>query len=219
MTTYILHIETATKVCSVALSLNGKLLSVSESNTDGFIHGEQLTNFISNVVASAKIQLVQLHAVSISSGPGSYTGLRIGISTAKGICFGLSIPLISVPSLSSLLYLAKEKHPDCRICAMFDARRMEVFSQLVDEHMNDLKCVGPEIIDERTSIAHDPFLAVGDGATKAKALWSARNIQFDESIVPSAKGQIQLAYQKYLNSEFEDVAYFVPNYGKEFYSN
>lgn len=219
MTTYILHIETATKVCSVALSLNGKLLSISESDTDGFIHGEQLTNFISNVVASAKIQLVQLHAVSISSGPGSYTGLRIGISTAKGICFGLSIPLISVPSLSSLLYLAKEKYPDCRICAMFDARRMEVFSQLVDEHMNDLKCVGPEIIDERTSIAHDPFLVVGDGATKAKALWSARNIQFDEFIVPSAKGQIQLAYQKYLNSEFEDVAYFVPNYGKEFYSN
>ena len=218
MSDYILHIETATKVCSVALSLNGNLISCKESSSDEFIHGEQLTNYISEVVSSANIQLENIAAVSVSSGPGSYTGLRIGVSTAKGLCFGLSIPLIAVPSLSSLISLAKERHPNTTICAMFDARRMEVFRQMVDENWGELVSAGPQVLDEYSMVDFEPFLAVGDGTNKIKELWMERNVKFDDSIVPSAKGQVTLAYQKYSEQDFEDIAYFVPNYGKEFYT-
>ena len=218
MTNYILHLETATKVCSVALSLNGKLISFKESNDDQFIHGEALSTYIIDVLSEATIELSQVVAVSISSGPGSYTGLRIGASTAKGLCFGLSIPLIAIPSLYSLIVLAKQKHPKSTIYALFDARRMEVFSQLVDENMTELKPVGPEILDELTGSTFEPFLAVGDGARKVKTLWQDRNVEFDDTILPSALGQIEMAYQKYCLGDFEDLASFVPNYGKEFHS-
>ena len=218
MTNYILHLETATKVCSVALSLNGKLISYKESNDDQFIHGEALSTYIIDVLSEATIELSQVVAVSISSGPGSYTGLRIGASTAKGLCFGLSIPLIAIPSLYSLIVLAKQKHPKSTIYALFDARRMEVFSQLVDENMTELKPVGPEILDELTGSTFEPFLAVGDGARKVKTLWQDRNVEFDDTILPSALGQIEMAYQKYCLGDFEDLASFVPNYGKEFHS-
>jgi len=218
MTNYLLHLETATKVCSVALSLNGKLISLKESNEDKFIHGEALSSYILDVLSEANIQLSQVVAVSISSGPGSYTGLRIGASTAKGLCFGLSIPLIAIPSLYSLIVMAKQKHPKSTIYALFDARRMEVFSQLVDENMTELKPVGPEILDELTGSTFEPFLAVGDGARKVSTLWGNRNIKFDDTILPSALGQIEMAYQKYCTGDFEDLASFVPNYGKEFHS-
>ena len=218
MSDYILHIETATKVCSVAVSLNGELISCKESSSDEFIHGEQLTNYISEVISSANIQLENIAAVSVSSGPGSYTGLRIGVSTAKGLCFGLSIPLIAVPSLSSLISLAKERHPNTTICAMFDARRMEVFSLVVDENGLELLPVGPQVVDEYSMVDFEPFLAVGDGTNKLKELWGNRKVQFDDAIVPSAKGQVTLANQKFKAQDFEDVAYFVPNYGKEFYT-
>ncbi len=218
MSNYILHIETATKVCSVALSLNGELISCKESSNDEFVHGEQLTNYISEVVSLANIKLSNLSAVSVSSGPGSYTGLRIGVSTAKGLCFGLSIPLIAVPSLLSLISLAKERHPTTTICAMFDARRMEVFRQVVDENGLELLPVGPQVVDEYSMVDFEPFLAVGDGTNKLKELWGNRKVQFDDAIVPSAKGQLILANQKFKAQDFEDVAYFVPNYGKEFYT-
>ena len=110
MNSYILHLETATKVCSVALSLNGVQIACKESTSDEYIHGEQLTNFVSDVLLMAKISIKNLSAVSVSSGPGSYTGLRIGVSTAKGMCFGLSIPLIAVPSLVSLISIAEKKY-------------------------------------------------------------------------------------------------------------
>jgi tRNA threonylcarbamoyladenosine biosynthesis protein TsaB len=218
MSNYILHIETATKVCSVALSLNGNLISCKESSNDEFVHGEQLTNYISEVVSLANIKLSNLSAVSVSSGPGSYTGLRIGASTAKGLCFGLSIPLIAVPSLLSLISLAKERHPTTTICAMFDARRMEVFRQVVDKNGVELVPVGPQVLDEFSMVDYEPFLAVGDGTNKIKELWMERNLKLDDSIVPSAKGQVTLAYQKYSAQDVEDTAYFVPNYGKEFYT-
>jgi tRNA threonylcarbamoyladenosine biosynthesis protein TsaB len=218
MTNYLLHLETATKVCSVALSLNGKVISLKESNEDQFIHGEALSSFILDVLSEANIELSQVVAVSISSGPGSYTGLRIGASTAKGLCFGLSIPLIAIPSLYSLIVIAKQKHPKSTIYALFDARRMEVFSQLVDENMTELKPVGPEILDELTGSTFEPFLAVGDGARKVSTLWQDRNVEFDDTILPSALGQIEMAYQKYKMGDFEDLASFVPNYGKEFHS-
>jgi len=219
MNSYILHLETATKVCSVALSLNGVQIACKESASDEYIHGEQLTNFISDVLLRAKISIKNLSAVSVSSGPGSYTGLRIGVSTAKGMCFGLSIPLISVPSLISLISIAEKKYPGITICALFDARRMEVFSQIIDKNKDELKKVGPEIIDAFTYSQFDPFLAVGDGTQKVKELWANRHIQFDDLLQPSAIGQIDISYQKYILKEFEDVAYFVPDYGKEFYTN
>lgn len=218
MNSYILHLETATKVCSVALSLNGVQIACKESTSDEYIHGEQLTNFVSNVLLMAKISIKNLSAVSVSSGPGSYTGLRIGASTAKGLCFGLSIPLIALPSLLSLISLAKERHPTTTICAMFDARRMEVFRQVVDENGLELLPVGPQVVDEYSMVDFEPFLAVGDGTNKLKELWGNRKVQFDDAIVPSAKGQLILANQKFKAQDFEDVAYFVPNYGKEFYT-
>jgi tRNA threonylcarbamoyladenosine biosynthesis protein TsaB len=130
----------------------------------------------------------------------------------------LSIPLIAVPSLSSLIFLAKERHPNTTICAMFDARRMEVFRQVVDENRVELVSVGPQVLDEYSMVDFEPFLAVGDGTNKLKELWGNRNIQFDDAIVPSAKGQRILAHQKLKAKDFEDIAYFVPNYGKEFYT-
>ena len=124
--TTLLHLETATKVCSVAISQNGKLLSCKESLDDGYSHGENLTLFIEEVLKKGNLKMNDLDGVVISSGPGSYTGLRIGAATAKGICYALSIPLIAVDALRSISMLAKEKHPDVNLCALIDARRMEV---------------------------------------------------------------------------------------------
>lgn len=129
----ILHIETATKICSVAVSEAGNILAFHEEHPDNYVHGEQLTLFIEKVCIKARIQLSDLDAVSVSIGPGSYTGLRIGLSTAKGLCFGLEIPIICIETLDSLLVTARSKYPNATLCAMLDARRMEVYTKSIDE--------------------------------------------------------------------------------------
>lgn len=213
---YILHLESATKACSVALSLNGELKQVKESTEEQFSHGENLTLFIEDVLKSEGIQVKQLAAVSLSSGPGSYTGLRIGISVAKGLCYALQIPLISINSLTCIYELAKEKYPNQTIIPMIDARRMEVFSSIFDEKGTCMKEISSAIIDENTYSEFEPFIACGDGAEKLRLCWSGRNVQIDSRLLSSAKGQVSLAYQKFQENDFVEVAYFEPFYLKNF---
>ena len=216
--TYILHLETATKSCSVALSGDGQLISLKESITEEFSHGENLTLYIQDVLREASIGMEQLNAVSIASGPGSYTGLRIGVSTAKGICYALKIPLIAIDALASLAYVAKEKYPNHNLCAMIDARRMEVYCSIYNSSLETLRPIAAEIIDEQSFNIFEPFVFFGDGAAKAHEIWRGRNCQFDNTVNSSAIGQINMALEKYQKKEFEDVAYFEPFYLKDFVS-
>ena len=218
MSHFLLHVETATKVCSVALSLNGQQVALKETNSDQYIHGESLNLFIEEVLYDAKIDIQDLNAVSISGGPGSYTGLRIGVSSVKGLCYGLGIPLICIPTLDALYFLAREKHTSESICVMLDARRMEVYSQIWGNDGAILKPLSADVLDEISYNEFDPFVCIGDGGEKMKDLWRPRPIHFDSSLIPSAAGQIKLAYSKFLVNDFVDVADFVPLYLKEFQS-
>lgn len=219
MKKYILHLETATKVCSVALSLNGKLLQLKEIEEDGYAHGEKLTLLIEEALASENLDIKELAAVSVSSGPGSYTGLRIGVSTAKGLCYALGIPLIAIDSLLVLQQIAKDIYPNQSVASLIDARRMEVFATVFDGNGAIVKPISADIIEENSYLEFEPFIACGDGAEKLSEVWADRKITIDSSILSSAKGQVELGYQKYLNSEFEDVAYFEPFYLKDFVMN
>ncbi|MDX1651173.1 MAG: tRNA (adenosine(37)-N6)-threonylcarbamoyltransferase complex dimerization subunit type 1 TsaB [Brumimicrobium sp.] len=212
----LLHIETATKVCSVALSENGKVVKMIEENSEEYSHSEKLTLFISRALEMASWNLNDLNAVAITGGPGSYTGLRIGVSVAKGICYALNIPLISVGALDCLYGLAKNKYPDFRICAMLDARRMEVFSKIYDKDGAVLKDLSADVLDANSYAEFEPFIACGDGAKKMLAFWEKRNISFDVELLSSASGQIETAHAKYLNHDFEDLAYYEPKYLKDF---
>lgn len=213
----ILHLETATKVCSVALSNDGVLLYAIDHNEDAYMHGEQLTLLIQELMQHAGKGLSQLDAISVSSGPGSYTGLRIGVSTAKGLCYALSIPLIAVNTLEAMIALSREKHPDQTICALIDARRMEAYTLIQGKDSSVLKPVSADILEENTYNAFLPFVAIGDGSAKCQEIWKDLPVLFDLEMEPSARGQVELAYQKFQQGTFEDVAYFEPNYVKPFY--
>ncbi|MDC3252751.1 tRNA (adenosine(37)-N6)-threonylcarbamoyltransferase complex dimerization subunit type 1 TsaB [Crocinitomicaceae bacterium] len=214
--TYILHLETTTKVCSVALSKDAKIVALKELQEEGYSHGENLTLFIQDIVSEAGIEMRDLDAVSVASGPGSYTGLRIGASTAKGLCYALQIPLIAIDSLTGLIEQAREVHDGVNLCAVIDARRMEVYNLLVDSNGNKLKEISADIIDSESYKEWEPFVYFGDGAEKLAALWKERNCKIEASILSSAKGQVQISYQKFQNREFEDVAYWEPFYLKDF---
>lgn len=213
---YILHLETSTKVCSVALSKEGKLVQKMETSEDGYVHGEKLTLFIQEVLAKEGISPKFLKAISVASGPGSYTGLRIGVSTAKGLCFALDIPLIAIDSLHCLFELGKKVYPNQTIIPMIDARRMEVFSSVFSKEEKVLKNISADILEDETYIDYEPFVAIGDGVEKLKELWKDRKVTIDSSVIASAEGQVQLAYAKFLENDFEDVAYFEPFYLKDF---
>lgn len=216
MKIFLLHIETTTKICSVAVSCNGNLMALKETDESEYVHGEMITLFIKEVLTKAKISPKDLHAVSVSSGPGSYTGLRIGVSTAKGLCYGLNIPLISVDTLYGLAVLAREKEINGTICAMIDARRMEVFSIIYDENFNIIKKLSADVLDENTYSPFEPYVAIGNGADKMVDLWKNRNVRFNLGIKLSATGQIGEAFEKYQKNNFEDIAYFEPFYLKDF---
>lgn len=219
MNIYILHLETATKVCSVALSLNGQIKQLKEIQEVGFSHGENLTLLIEEILKSEGITANQLSAVSIASGPGSYTGLRIGVSTAKGFCYALSIPLIAVDALVSIQQIAIEKYPSQNIIPMIDARRMEVFAAVYNSKGEIIKPISADVLDENSYAEFEPFVACGDGAEKLKDLWKDKNIIFATEMLSSATGQVKLAYQKFEQKAFEDVAYFEPFYLKDFVMN
>lgn len=216
---YILHLETSTKVCSVALSHNGECIAAKESNTDDYQHAEQLTVFIQDVLTQSSLTLNHLNAVSVSSGPGSYTGLRIGVSTAKGLCYALEIPLIAVDSLYALANVGRKIYPDEQLCAMIDARRMEVYSAIYSPTMEVIKSISADILDEHSYSEFGPMICIGDGVGKIEELWKGTERFVDKQLVCSAKGQIDLAYEKMKRNEFEDVAYFEPFYLKDFVLN
>lgn len=212
----LLHIETATKVCSAATSENGQLISLKEVNGENYTHSESLTTFMQEVMTHSKWSFEDLDAIVVTSGPGSYTGLRIGVSTTKGLCYALNKPLISIDSIESLANIARTKYPELNICATIDARRMEVFSAIYDKDGDLLKSLSADIIDESIYDDFMPFVVVGDGAEKLREVWKGKNIEFDEEIISSTKGQIERAHEKFEKSEFEDLAYFEPKYLKDF---
>lgn len=213
---YILHLETATKVCSVALSKDGELVALKEILEDGYSHGENLTLLIQQALDDEGISMKDLSAVSVASGPGSYTGLRIGVSTAKGICYALDLPLLAIDALTSLIEQAKEKHSGKNLCALLDARRMEVYNLITDASGTSFKEISADVIEEDSYSEFEPFVYFGDGAAKLADVWAGRDLEIDLSIKSSAKGQVRLANQKFLAQDFEDMAYFEPFYLKDF---
>lgn len=216
---YILNIETATKNCSVALAKNGETILCKEISELGYSHAEKLHVFIEEVCNESSIQLKDLHAIAVSKGPGSYTGLRIGVSAAKGFCYALDIPLISVDTLAVLasqaVSIAKEND---LIIPMIDARRMEVYSSIFNNKLEKTREIEAQIIDENSfaSIENTVYF-IGDSSEKAKTVLTKSNFIFlDEIVYPSAKDMSAISFQKFLNKDFEDVAYFEPFYLKDF---
>ncbi|MFN4950320.1 MAG: tRNA (adenosine(37)-N6)-threonylcarbamoyltransferase complex dimerization subunit type 1 TsaB [Flavobacteriales bacterium] len=214
----ILHLETATKICSVALSKNGELFDFIETSSDQFVHGEALTLMIDQLLKRNSIDIESLLAISFSLGPGSYTGLRIGLATAKGLSFGLGIPFIGVSSLESLVSLARAKHPDATIAAAFDARRDEVFLRIQQQN-RVLLMDQPLVITEDFDSPSDTLVWVGDANVKLKEmLGSNPQHAFDDEIQPSAIGQITIAFHRFSIGDFDDIDQIKPNYTKAFYS-
>ena len=214
----VLGIETATKNCSVALFKDGIVIAEKEHISDGYTHAEQLTLFIQDVINSANITLKKVEAVALSMGPGSYTGLRIGTSTAKGLCYALDIPLIAISTLKSMAFSMAENEKSAIYCPMIDARRMEVFSALYDVDNKQVRGVQADIVDENTyaEFLSNEIIFFGDGSLKCKEIINHKNAKFIEGIHPSAKNLGILAKAKFENKGFEDVAYFEPYYLKDF---
>lgn len=214
---HILNIETATKNCSVSISNNGKVIAIKELNNGNYSHAEVLHPFINDVLKEADITIEKLDAIAVSKGPGSYTGLRIGVSAAKGLCFALNIPLISVNTLQSLASsISIEKGV---IIPMLDARRMEVYSAIFDLDYNQIRETKAEIIDEtsfKDILESSEVYFLGDGAEKCKTLIVHPNAIFVDSKFPSANEMSILSYDKYKKNDIEDVAYFEPFYLKDF---
>ena len=213
---FILNIETATKNCSVSLAKNGDTIALREIAEEGYSHAEKLHVFIEEIIAESKISFEDLNAIAVSQGPGSYTGLRIGVSSAKGLCYALNIPLIAVDTLQSLA--AQISISKGIIIPMIDARRMEVFNAIYDKSLNTLKPVSAEIITEESYQTNEEEIHfLGDGASKCKEFLHKSNfIFYDEIIYPSAKQMSLLSFEKYKNSDTVDVAYFEPLYVKDF---
>jgi tRNA threonylcarbamoyladenosine biosynthesis protein TsaB len=214
----ILHIETATTNCSVSVAEDGKLLAVKEQDTPNYSHSEQLHVFIDEVLHVASLKITDLDAISVSKGPGSYTGLRIGVSAAKGLCFALDIPLLSLPTLQIMQCQLPTSTYDFSI-PLLDARRMEVYSAVFDKNGTQVQETKAEIIDATsflTFLNRGKVLLLGSGAEKCQQLVKHPNLSFDTGVVPSARGMCQLSFKKFKAGIFEDVAYFEPYYLKDF---
>jgi tRNA threonylcarbamoyladenosine biosynthesis protein TsaB len=224
----ILNIETATEVCSVNLARDGKILFEKES-LEGLNHSRLLTVFIAEIFRDNSFEPAQLDAVAVSKGPGSYTGLRIGVSVAKGLCYSLGIPLIGVGTLDALgKYAAQnwenyiqgiENAEDVLFCPMIDARRMEVYTTLFNSKGEKIEPVSAKIIDENSFqeyLNQYSVLFFGNGAEKCKPALTHPNVVFSGPLKASARFMINLAEEKYNNNDFEDVAYFEPFYLKNF---
>jgi tRNA threonylcarbamoyladenosine biosynthesis protein TsaB len=213
---YILNIETATKNCSIALAKNGVTILYKEMAEQGFSHAEKLHLFIEEIIKDADITFSDLSAVAVSQGPGSYTGLRIGVSAAKGLCYALEIPLISVDTLTVLANQLQIENGI--IIPMIDARRMEVYSAIFNAKKEMIREVQAEILtDSSFSNIDDAVYFVGDSNEKAKTILSKSNFNFVDTIFyPSAQEMSAISYRKFIDNSFEDVAYFEPYYLKDF---
>jgi tRNA threonylcarbamoyladenosine biosynthesis protein TsaB len=213
---YILNIETATKNCSVALAKEGKTIICKEIAEEGYSHAERLHVFIEEIIKEAGIALKDLAAIAVSQGPGSYTGLRIGVSAAKGLCFALDIPLIAVDTLKTLASQVTET--DGLIVPMIDARRMEVYSAIFSSALEKKREILAEVITENSFEAvSEKVYFVGDCNEKCKTVLTKDNFVFLDTITyPSANEMSTLSFDKYKISDTVDVAYFEPYYLKDF---
>lgn len=218
--TYILNLETATKVCSVSISKNGEDYLLEELESEQFSHAEKLNVFIQKLIDSSELSMKDLAAVAVSAGPGSYTGLRIGTSSAKGLCFALDIPLIAIHTMQSMFELVKRTYPDYDLyLPMIDARRMEVYSSIYKADGTVLKEVSADVLEAgiyANIIEGHKVLIFGNGAEKSKDIFKGDQFTFDCNTNVSALGMNQLSYKKYKEKRFEDLAYFEPNYLKDF---
>lgn len=218
----ILHIETSTDVCSVAVSEDGACVFEREDHS-GPNHSVKSGVFIDEALSYIDSQLMHLDAVAVSQGPGSYTGLRIGVSTAKGICYGRDARLIAVPTLQLLCVpvLLREmvKEENALLCPMIDARRMEVYAALYDRALHEIRPVGADVVDGETYkqyLDERPVYFFGNGAAKCIDSIHHPNARLIEGIEPLARWMFPLAERRFFDQQFEDVAYFVPFYLKDF---
>ncbi|WCO02058.1 tRNA (adenosine(37)-N6)-threonylcarbamoyltransferase complex dimerization subunit type 1 TsaB [Psychroserpens ponticola] len=213
----LLNIETSTTNCSVSLSKEGETLVLKEDNNVNYSHAESLHVFIDDVIKSAKLTLKEIDAIAVSKGPGSYTGLRIGVSAAKGLCYALNIPLISVSTLNALAHQVKINQGN--IVPMLDARRLEVYSAIYSNSYAELRNVEAQVLDDNSFseyLEDGKVYFIGNGVEKTKKMIDHPNAVFVEGKLPSANEMSFLAYQKYKKSDIEDVAYFEPFYLKDF---
>jgi tRNA threonylcarbamoyladenosine biosynthesis protein TsaB len=221
--TTILSLETATEVCSVALSMDDQIIAVKESSGTNE-HSSRLTLYIEEVVKTAGISLREIDAVAVSMGPGSYTGLRIGVSTAKGLCYALDKPLIAISTLKAMAKNALIVHKDelpgiTLLCPMIDARRMEVFTALYDFALSERTAVDALVLDENTfnDFLEEQIAIFGNGADKCKELYADHNnLHFSFSLQASATSIALLALDHFRKVQFVDLAYFEPFYLKDF---
>ena len=218
----ILNIETSTSVCSVAASQDGQTIFVKE-DLKGPSHAVSLGVFVDEALSFIDSHAIPLDAVAVSCGPGSYTGLRIGVSMAKGICYGRDLPLIGIPTLKvqcvPVLLYHDELPEDALLCPMIDARRMEVYAAIYDRALKTVRDISADIIDETSYtefLDKQPVYFFGDGAAKCKAKITHPNARFIDDIRPLASMMCPLAEKAIAENDFKDVAYFEPFYLKEF---
>lgn len=215
----ILCIETATDSCSVCVASDKNILALKESHNSR-AHASLLSVFIDEILASIKMPYQELDAIAVSCGPGSYTGLRIGAATAKGLCFALDKPLIAVPTLESMTAIFMDTNSGCDLfCPMLDARRMEVYTALFNHNMEYIKPVEAVILESNfleEELKNKKISFFGNGSAKFREICNNHNALFAEEFNLSATGLTSLAYQKYQQKQFEDIAYFEPFYLKDF---
>jgi len=220
----LLHIETSGTNCSVSISKKDQVLDLIEKN-EGMSHAENLHPFIKSVLDSTSLKPEELNAVCISAGPGSYTGLRIGLSAAKGFCFALNIPLIALNTLQVMAAKVNSRVNDNNafLCSMLDARRMEVYTALYNASLEEISKTEAKIMDETSYLDFEmekTILFFGSGMPKCKEILSKLpHAQYIEDIYPSAENMAFLAYQKFINSQWEDLSKFEPLYLKEFFTS
>lgn len=218
----ILSIETSTAVCSAAVSAEGMIMAHRE-NFDGRNHATLLSGYIKHCLDFLRDKELRLDAVAVSLGPGSYTGLRIGLSEAKGLAYALDVPLIGVETLKllavSAMFSSDCLPEDCVFAPMLDARRMEVYTAVYDWTLTPLMSPRPLIIEANSYsefLESSPVVFIGDGSDKARDVIASKNAMFIPGIVPLAVDMVALAEKSYSERKFIDLAYSVPNYLKEF---
>ncbi len=217
----ILNIETSTDVCSVAVSENGTCIFKEEDHS-GPNHAVKLGVFVDEALSFTDNHAIPFDAVAVSSGPGSYTGLRIGTSMAKGVCYARDLKLLAVPTLEVLcvpVLLRHELPDDALLCPMIDARRMEVYAAVFNRALRPVRATMADVVDQTTYkefLDEHPVYFFGNGAAKCMDAIDHPNAHLIEGIEPLAKNMFPLAEKRFLREEFEDVAYFVPNYLKDF---
>ena len=212
----ILLIETSAEICSVAIECDGDIVDLQESR-EAMQHASHLPRYIESAMKTISAKGIKLDAVAVSAGPGSYTGLRIGVSTAKGLCYALGCKLIAIDTLKTIASI--HQHTTGLICPVIDARRMEVYTAMYDSNLNPISLAEAKIIDENSyADINQPICFCGSGAEKMSKVITNPHAKFDTEARPTATLMVKLAEEAYANQKFEDVAYYEPFYLKEFYT-